>query len=574
MALTGQQLLDYACAQFENGAYDAALEAFILAYTKEYEQEWVLENIYNCYMAGNEAEFQKNYGFWNTGEKPAYENLTLDFIPYREGEYYIFDKIEKKFWGLFSMPELEKTSADPLLQRAEFSAIALAMDWNWNQEKRLLKEARERMVYVVSHDVKRCVSFFKLPELSEYVKNLKIFADHQMFRDYFHQNTSVYLPKIIYGREEEKQELMKIVDEEHQYRLTPEGRNTENVLLTIGIPTHERGNLVLKRIENLLSMQYDAEVEIAISKNGTKQYQKEYEEVSKIPDARINYFDHGKELKYYINWVNVLEMAHGKYVLMVSDEDSVILEALEHYFKLLQMYPDVNLVRARTTFQHAGLSKRVYAKKGLEAFYVSFLSHNYLSGLIIRRDDFLEEHVLELQRFDGNLFYYYYPHEWWCALLNRKGDYIEDPVTLIDEHESDLEEETQKSCEQEWLTEEHGIWGDMLLHHYSISEIRLKQLQGQIAFGKWYMQDDKAGMEIVLEEAFGKTSLLLKIARECGYKKEKFEEFVAQYRRICTDAVSEAVLDDSQKRNLLDWVQKLANDLLQRHKELCEETGE
>ena len=39
MALTGQQLLDYACGQFENGAYDAALEAFILAYTKAYEQE-------------------------------------------------------------------------------------------------------------------------------------------------------------------------------------------------------------------------------------------------------------------------------------------------------------------------------------------------------------------------------------------------------------------------------------------------------------------------------------------------------------------------------------------------------
>lgn len=48
------QLLVYACEQFERGVYDKALEIFILVYDKGYEQEWILENIYNCYMAGNE----------------------------------------------------------------------------------------------------------------------------------------------------------------------------------------------------------------------------------------------------------------------------------------------------------------------------------------------------------------------------------------------------------------------------------------------------------------------------------------------------------------------------------------
>lgn len=36
------------------------------------------------------------------------------------------------------------------------------------------------------------------------------------------------------------------------------------------------------------------------------------------------------------NWENVIYLSHGKYVLMVSDEDDVILSALEHYLKILK----------------------------------------------------------------------------------------------------------------------------------------------------------------------------------------------------------------------------------------------
>ena len=51
MAIGGQELLAYACRKFEEKEYEAALEAFILSYSRGYEQEWVIETIYQCYVA-------------------------------------------------------------------------------------------------------------------------------------------------------------------------------------------------------------------------------------------------------------------------------------------------------------------------------------------------------------------------------------------------------------------------------------------------------------------------------------------------------------------------------------------
>lgn len=572
MAVEVEKLLDYACTKFQSGLYDEALEAFVLAYSKGYEQEWVMNNIYSCYMAGNEEEFCKTFAQQALDIGISYEDCILDFIPYRDGEYYIFDKEMGAFRGVFSVHDLQETESNPSLQNVEFSAAVLEMEWNWKEEKVILSEAKKRKVYIISHDLNRFLSFCKLPELAEYMQNIKIFADRQELQEYFHKNTSVYLPKIICGQEEDKKELIRIMDQEHKYRLTPEGRNMENVLLTIGIPTHDRGNLVLKRLENLLSMPYDAEIEIAISKNGTNFYQEEYKKVIHTADARINYYDHGKELKYNVNWAYVVEMAHGKYVLMVSDEDDVIIEALEHYFKLLYNNPDVNLVRAKTIFQYSGLCEKRYGKKGFEAFSFMFLRQNYLSGLIIRREDFLQENLLELERFSDNPFYLCYPHEWWCAMLSRKGDYMEEPIELIDEKESVIVEETKKLRKEGIIDEAAGIVGDTSLPTYSTYEARLKQFQGQIDFITWFMKDNKDGMKLGLEMAFGKTGFLLELARRYNYKKDQFEDFVDQFLWMCLDVIDKVSLGDMQKVYLLQLAQKLGIDLMQFHEKLCAES--
>ncbi len=52
------KILEQACVKFQEGKYGEALEDFISVYAKGYEKDWILENIYQCYMEGNEQEFR------------------------------------------------------------------------------------------------------------------------------------------------------------------------------------------------------------------------------------------------------------------------------------------------------------------------------------------------------------------------------------------------------------------------------------------------------------------------------------------------------------------------------------
>ena len=561
-----KQLLDYACLRFEEEKYDEALEAFVLAYSKGYEREWILENIYACYMAGNEPAFRETYEKQSFDSGVSYESCTLDFIPYKDGEYYIFDKKCAEFCGKFSMVELEHREPLEVLKHVEFSAAAVEFDGNWNQYQDLLAEAVKRKIYAVCHDMNRGMSYWKIPELGKYVENVRMFPDQNSMQQYFHENTAVYLPKIVYG---ENQELSDLFDREHAYRLTPEGRNTENVLLTIAIPTIARGNLVLERVRNLLKMTYDAEIEIAISKNGIVYYEEEYQQVSQSSDARINYYDHRRSLKYYENWRYVVEMSKGRYVLLVADEDDIRLESLEHYFKLLMDCSQIGLLRARTDVQYSSLNTRQYGKAGLDAFALAFLRQNYISGLIIKRELFQQAHVQRFDCFQGNIFYKYYAHEWWCTTLCMKGDYMEEPISLIVEGDSRFEEEEQRNnLDAHVIEDEKGE--QRILPRYSTYKARLEQFDGQLEFLKWFCEHDNKLMFVGLHKAIDKMKYLFKLARNYQYDREHFEDWVDQYAKASM-AATDNLTDINQQQLLLQRIYENCLELLEHHYRLIKE---
>lgn len=565
-----EELLTYACERFQEEKFDEALEAFVLAYCKGYEQDWILENIYQCYVEGNQEEFRKAYKFWQLEDMAAFEECLLDFIPYRDGEYYIFDKEQKRFCGVFSVPELDSTKSDKLFDEMEFSAAVAAFDWNWNEQKTVLTEAKNRKIYIVAHDIKHCLAFCKLPELMEYRDNIFFFSTAKEFQEYFHQNTAEYLPQLVFGSEVDTEELTRILDLEHEYRLTPEGRNTENILLTIAIPTHGRGNLLLKRLENLRSMRYDAEIEVTISKNGTEQYEEEYKEAGQMIDARMTYYDHGRELKYYENWRYAAGMAHGKYVLFVSDEDDVVWQALEHYLKLLTDHPELSILRGRSTYQNALITKQYYCKKGLEAFDRSFLIQNYLSGLIYRRQDFIDEHLERLDCFAENAFYVSYPHEWWCSLLNQRGDYMEDPEVLI--LEGEVTTEPIDFSEQEKDEKQGNL---PICATYATYESRLNQFRGMVDFLHWMMDGKPQFAEVGMFWAIRKIEHLFMLARGYQYDKVHFEDWVQEFCARAMEAIDGFHFNEQNAVRLMVELKNTCDLMLQKHEKLStEEIGE
>lgn len=349
-------ILDLAIENFEQKNYDKALELLILSYEKEDCKEWILENIYNCYIAGNEEEFRNSFQKYTekNSYKYAYEDCLIDFIPYREGEYFLFDKEKQNFNGKISMSEFEDFDIQSLFGKNEFSGVLIKFDWDYRKIGVFLKVAETgRKVYAIVNDVRRALSFWKIPEWESYRDNFKIFSCEEEFQQYFHRNTAEYLPRLVFTERQEDTDLLgKIIETEHEYRLTPEGRNNSNVLLTIGIPTHNRGNLLLKRLEHLIKMPYDAEVEFVVSKNGSELYQEEYKQASKLPDSRLKYYGIDETIMPHLNWYKTIEKAHGKYVLLVSDEDDIEIGALEHYLKILSENKNLSQIRAKTFSQY------------------------------------------------------------------------------------------------------------------------------------------------------------------------------------------------------------------------------
>lgn len=142
--------------------------------------------------------------------------------------------------------------------------------------------------------------------------------------------------------------------------------------------------------------------------------------------------------------------------------------------------------------------------KGLEAFSKEFLGQNYLSGLIVRRQDFLNANMLKFEKYFENEFYKNYPHEWWCTELCKTGDYLADDVVLIDERDAVLDQEIDKYSEMGILKKEHYSDIATKLPIYATYEKRFEQFAGQVDFLKIYMQQDLNGIQIGLQIAIDK----------------------------------------------------------------------
>lgn len=565
-----KELLEYACLKFESCRYDEALEAFILAYQKGYEKEWILQTLYECYIDPNINEFCQN--FKTTDENPTtkYEDCILDFFPYQDGKYYIFDRELKIFRGLFDVEEFYKSNSEETFMKDQLNGVIAEFDWDYREISKIISAAGEKSVYLISTDYKRADSFWKIPEFTKKLKQVTIFKNQEEFQMFFHTHTDVYLSRQVFTENDQRlKELSQLIEKEHQYRITAEGRNSNNILLTIGIPTHNRGNILLKRLENLVKIPYDAEVEIVISKNGTALYQEEYKRVSEIKDARVRYFNIDQELKPHENWYNVIKNARGKFVVFVSDEDDLNIDALGHYLYLLKKNPQLSQIRAKTTGEYARLEK-AYGKKGIDAFSKVFLQQNYLSGLIVNREIFLAQNVLKYEKYKDNVFYQNYPHEWWCAALSMAGDCLRETVTLVIENDNVLEEEIAM-YEKMGLVEE-GTLIDKAnkLVFYATYESRFEQFWGQVEFLEFFMKDDQNGILLGLRMAIHKLAYLLKLARAQGYKKEIFDDVVEKFINMSVKAMDKFGFRNKDQAQILMFIKYEAINMINYNDELPE----
>lgn len=546
-----EEQLKYGCEKFENRQYAEALEIFVSLYNNGYKKEWILKKIYDHYMKEVDEVFRKTFDKYVCGNNELYEECIIDFIPYKDGQYFIFDKNEKVFKGLFSALDLYNEAVESVFQKNESSDIIIAYNGDYRQIGNFIVSVGKRKIYLLPQNYKLAISFYKIPELETLMENTVMFSNLNECKKYFHLNTEKYIPKLIFSEDSDEIELIKnILQEEHDYRLTDQGRNTKQVLLTIGIPTHNRGNLLLKRIEHLKNMPYDSEIEVVIAKNGNTLYQEEYRRACKELDSRFIYYGVDEELKPHQNWYNIIKHSHGKYVLFVSDEDDVVIEALDHYLELLDDNPDVGQIRAKTSGQYAWI-QNMCGSKGVEAFKLCFLVQNYLSGLIVNRQKIIDANVMKYEKYWDNAFYRNYPHEWWCAELSRTGDCLRDSTLLIEEKDQVLNEEYEK-YEQLGIMQKKEVFDeDSGLPKYATYQGRFEQFKGQVEFLDLFMKKNKLGLKIGLITAINKLAYLLNLARSNNYRNEKYLDIIDEYAHVTMDAMDQFKFNNNDQREIL-----------------------
>lgn len=384
--------------------------------------------LYGYFVRPNEELFRQNYqaacGHWGT---VTYETCALDFIPVSENEYLVLDKEAGKFRGTFSA----KPWAENEHMEKSFSSVLIEGYMDMEKIMAVIGQKRWMNVYIVCGQAAPWVaSYFKLGEFPGTVPSyVRFFETDEDLRQYFLENPSAYLPRQFFTQEPQK--YQKMVKELHDIRVRS-GVPSNNVFLSICIPTYNRGRFALKAVKTALKTEYDAEIELLVCDNGSTVDVGGYKEICGMCDSRLRYHRSEENGGYAYNIMNCLKRASGHYTVFFSDEDFVIVPNLGRALDWLAKQPPQMGVCAFSgeTEEYEATFKETMFEPGKDAVLRVF-NMNYVTGCCLNLDCIKLSGLFEkIERFEDNIFVRNYTHCAVGALLACQFFVKESPVFL------------------------------------------------------------------------------------------------------------------------------------------------
>jgi len=129
-------------------------------------------------------------------------------------------------------------------------------------------------------------------------------------------------------------------------------------LVTIGIPTYNRCDLLLQSIESIQNQTY-RHLEILISDNCSTDTTYDVVNALKNTDSRISYVRHQKPIPLWNNFSTPLNQASGEYFMWLADDDLISPSYVESCMDFLINHPGYSLAAGVTV---------PYPKESLPAF--------------------------------------------------------------------------------------------------------------------------------------------------------------------------------------------------------------
>lgn len=534
-----KELFKEAIELFEAGEYDKSVQNLIGLYEHGYEKEQILNFLYQAFVEPNIEEFKKNYQTQADGLIDVeYEATQLDFIPVSDQKFYIWYKEEQRFVGNIDL-NVEAQIED---RQRDFQSLLIAQTCDIREMIPFLLNKQYNTVYIVLNKNKEIFAFFlKLPKIREYfLENAIIFENTKIMQLFFEEYSEFYIPRSIIAKD--SQEYVTFFKDLHKRRLLKK-REKNNVFLTIGIPSYNRGKILLENVKQLLNLEYDAEIEIVVSNNGSKIEADYYDQISKINDSRLVYTSFEANQGYASNVLNVMTHASGHFLVMCSDEDFLVLDKLSGFIQFL--FENLQMAMSYTggygsNFENGTI--QMYPA-GIQAIECA-VNSNYLTGLVFNNSIISKYKIIEkVQQNRGNLFVEYYVHSVIATIIAQYGDVWKNPICLWEsKYEKQSEEDGSKS-----------------LLSYMKYESRVEQMESAI---KFMLNELKLNLEeqiqVVLERIV-KTYYLLYLAY-LYYWEESSK--LKKWDNVCTELFIEAeqIIDKIVKGEDNKKIKKIVKD--------------
>ena len=534
-----KELFKEAIELFEAGEYDKSVQNLIGLYEHGYEKEQILNFLYQAFVEPNIEEFKKNYQTQADGLIDVeYEATQLDFIPVSDQKFYIWYKEEQRFVGNIDL-NVEAQIED---RQRDFQSLLIAQTCDIREMIPFLLNKQYNTVYIVLNKNKEIfASFLKLPKIREYfLENAIIFENTKIMQLFFEEYSEFYIPRSIIAKD--SQEYVTFFKDLHKRRLLKK-REKNNVFLTIGIPSYNRGKILLENVKQLLNLEYDAEIEIVVSNNGSKIEADYYDQISKINDSRLVYTSFEANQGYASNVLNVMTHASGHFLVMCSDEDFLVLDKLSGFIQFL--FENLQMAMSYTggygsNFENGTI--QMYPA-GIQAIECA-VNSNYLTGLVFNNSIISKYKIIEkVQQNRGNLFVEYYVHSVIATIIAQYGDVWKNPICLWEsKYEKQSEEDGSKS-----------------LLSYMKYESRVEQMESAI---KFMLNELKLNLEeqiqVVLERIV-KTYYLLYLAY-LYYWEESSK--LKKWDNVCTELFIEAeqIVDKIVKGEDNKKIKKIVKD--------------
>lgn len=534
-----KELFKEAIELFEAGEYDKSVQNLIGLYEHGYEKEQILNFLYQAFVEPNIEEFKKNYQTQADGLIDVeYEATQLDFIPVSDQKFYIWYKEEQRFVGNIDL-NVEAQIED---RQRDFQSLLIAQTCDIREMIPFLLNKQYNTVYIVLNKNKEIfASFLKLPKIREYfLENAIIFENTKIMQLFFEEYSEFYIPRSIIAKD--SQEYVTFFKDLHKRRLLKK-REKNNVFLTIGIPSYNRGKILLENVKQLLNLEYDAEIEIVVSNNGSKIEADYYDQISKINDSRLVYTSFEANQGYASNVLNVMTHASGHFLVKCSDEDFLVLDKLSGFIQFL--FENLQMAMSYTggygsNFENGTI--QMYPA-GIQAIECA-VNSNYLTGLVFNNSIISKYKIIEkVQQNRGNLFVEYYVHSVIATIIAQYGDVWKNPICLWEsKYEKQSEEDGSKS-----------------LLSYMKYESRVEQMESAI---KFMLNELKLNLEeqiqVVLERIV-KTYYLLYLAY-LYYWEESSK--LKKWDNVCTELFIEAeqIIDKIVKGEDNKKIKKIVKD--------------